>query len=194
MMTPATFMRGSIGAHEGVLSMRASDGGNYQGGKVGDGKLIGSQYGVTPPALALYKGVSRYSLTNADMRAITLDLAVDLGVALYYDLPHLGFLPWDQITASVMDKCWGSGQYWGVRLLQRTIGAVQDGICGGGTKKAYIDWKAKVGLEQGAKAYAATRLAYDASLPTYKLNPGWDPRTKSFLPGTAWWAKWSTPA
>jgi integrase len=42
------------------------------------GKLIGSQYGVTPPPLALYRGTDPYTLTNADMQAITRDLAVSI--------------------------------------------------------------------------------------------------------------------
>jgi lysozyme family protein len=120
------FFSETITGHQGVLSKRTSDGGNYQGGKVGKGKLMGSQYGVTPPALALYRGVDPYTLTNADMRGITRDLAVATGVKLYYEMPRFDLLPCDQIVASAADKAWGSGQVWGARLLQRAIGFVGD--------------------------------------------------------------------
>lgn len=186
----ARFFSETITAHEGVLSMRASDGGNYQGGKVGAGKLIGSQYGVTPPALALYLGVDPYTLTNADMKAITRDMGVKIGVKNYYDVPNFDLLPWDQIVASAVDKAWGSGPAWGVKLLQRAMGLVgddQDGIMGSTTVNTYRAWKAKVGLEEGARIFNRVRRKFDASLPTYKLNPGWDTRSDSFLPGTKFW-------
>jgi len=114
---------------------------------------------------------------------------VKIGVKLYYDMPNLDLFPWDQIIASVTDKCWGSGQKWGVILLQRTIGAAQDGIAGEASVAAYRAWKARVGLEEGARLFAKVRRAFDASLPTYHLNPGWDTRTDSFLPGTPFWRK-----
>ncbi len=186
----ARFFSETITAHEGVLSMRKSDGGNYQGGKVGAGKLIGSQYGVTPPALGLYIGRDPYTLTNADMRAITRELAVQIGVKNYYDVPNLDLLPWSPVIASAADKCWGSGTKWGVRLLQRAQGLKgddEDGIVGGTTIRSHREWIARVGIEAAALAFAQVRRRFDASLPTYHLNPGWDVRTDSFLPGTPFW-------
>jgi lysozyme family protein len=188
----ARFFSETITAHEGVLSMRPSDGGNYQGGKVGKGALIGSQYGVTPPALALFRGIDPYTLTNADMKAITRDLAVAIGVKLYYDVPNFDLFPWDQIIASATDKAWGSGPGQAIKLLQRTIGEDDDGVVGSDSVNGYRAWKARVGLEEGARLFAKVRRKFDSGLPTYHLNPGWDHRTDSFLPGTPFWKNFTT--
>jgi hypothetical protein len=64
-------------------------------------------------------------------------------------------------------------------------------VIAGITVNGYRAWKARVGLEEGARIFAKVRRKFDASLWTYSLNRGWDTRTDSFLPGTKFWKGFS---
>jgi len=186
-MTPREFIAGFIGAHEGGLSLDRADNGNYASGKAGVGPLIGSKYGVTAQALAKHRGVSAASITAAQMAALTVDEAVDIGMSLYFEAPGFNQLPWNRITASIVDKAWGSGPKQAIKLMQRMIGVADDGVIGPVTIRAYADW-----LEaEPAKQWADVRIAFDTSLNQPRFINGWNNRTRSFLPGTAWWKAWA---
>lgn len=184
-MKPADFIQGYIQTHEGVLSLDRDDTGNWS-----HGVLVGSKFGVTGDVLAKYRGVP--SVTAAQMAALTLDEAVRIGVKLFYQAPHFDLLPWEQCVASVVDMGWGSGPGQAIKLLQRMVGANDDGALGGYTARAYRDYVANHGLEATAYAYAKVRNAFYDSIiavrPTNaKYRNGWRNRTASFLPGTPWW-------
>lgn len=201
--SPSQFIRGYIERHEGGLSMNPADNGNwfdpvrYKKGlpqKRGLGTLVGSKFGVTAYALARYRKVS--NITAADMAALGVDEAVAIGVAFYYKEPKFDRLPWDRVVASAVDKGWGSGPKWGIKLLQRAIGGlVDDGDIGPATVAAYKAWREKVSEDDAARAFAKQRRAYDLALtrddgpndPDIKFINGWNNRTDSFLPGTVWW-------
>lgn len=186
-MTPRDFIAGMIGANEGTLSLDRQDNGNYASGKAGVGPLIGSKYGVTAQALAKHRGVSAASITAGQMAALTMDEAVDIGVSLYFTAPGFGKLPWNRVTASIVDKAWGSGPVQAIKLMQRMIGAKDDGVIGPATMRAYTDW-----LEDAAaRRWADVRIAFDTSLNQPRFINGWNNRTRSFLPGTAWWQAWA---
>jgi hypothetical protein len=53
------------------------------------GALIDSQYDRAPPTRALYRSVDSHTLTIAEMRAITRDVAVAIGVKRDYHMPNL---------------------------------------------------------------------------------------------------------
>lgn len=186
-MTPRDFIAGFIGTHEGGLSMDPADNGNYTGGKRGVGALVGSKYGVTAAALAAYRGVPASSITKAQMAALSLDEAVAIGLKNYYQAPGFDRLPWNRVTASIVDKGWGSGPVQAVKLMQGMIGVKADGKIGPQTIAAYTDW-----LEADqAEAWARVRIAFDTSLNQPRFLKGWNNRTNSFLPGTAWWKAWA---
>lgn len=185
-MTPHDFIAGFIGDHEGGLSVDPADNGNYTGGKRGVGALVGSKFGVTASALAAYRGVSAASITKEQMATLTKDEAVAIGLKNYYHAPGFDRLPWNRVTASIVDKGWGSGPRQAIKLMQRMIGVADDGVIGPATVRTYTDW-----LEAWqAKQWAAVRKAFDASLNQPRFTKGWNNRTNSFLPDTAWWNGW----
>lgn len=185
-LTVAEFIRGYIETHEGGLSIDPDDAGNWY-----RGKLVGSKFGVTGAALAAYRRTP--DITAADMKALSLDEAVKIGVKLYYDEPDFDLLPWDKVTASVLDMAWGAGPGQAIKLMQRMIGAADDGKLGRFTAQAYAEFVKHHGIEETARRWGTVRNAfYDniiAVRPTNaKYRNGWRNRTASFLPDTKWWA------
>lgn len=177
-------------------SMRRNDGGNWTGGKVGAGVLVGSNHGVTPVVLANHRGVPASSISWTVMHALTRREADEIAITDFYSTQGLDRLPWDPVVASAVDMGWGAGPFHGKQLLQRAIGDIlADGAIGTGTIAAYTAWIARIGLEAAARAYAAQRYAYyEKTIAAHpedaEFRPGWRARTDSFLPGTPWWASW----
>ena len=191
-VTPAAFIQGYIRAHEGGLSLDPVDRGNWH-----RGQLVGSNFGVTGDVLALHRKVA--GVTAAQMAALTLAEAVTIGVDLFYDAPRLDLLPWNRLTASVLDMGWGAGPKQAIKLLQRTIAVADDGQLGLYTARAFAEFLRDHGEEAAARFYGQARNAfYDqiiAARPgNAKYRNGWRNRTASFLPGTAWWAGWARAA
>ncbi|MEO6217739.1 MAG: glycosyl hydrolase 108 family protein [Sphingomonas sp.] len=189
MMKPADFIRDYIKTHEGGLSVDRDDTGNWH-----KGKLVGSKFGVTGDVLAKARGVAK--VTYDEMVALTLDEAVSIGCRLFYAVPHFDLLPWDQAVASVIDMGWGAGPGQAIKLLQRMIGANDDGQLGPYTARLYRSYVANHGLEATANAYGAARNAfYDLIIHLHpsnaKFHDGWHNRSNSFLPGTAWWRRFA---
>jgi lysozyme family protein len=191
-MTPTGCIRNYIKTHEGGLSLDKDDTGNWH-----HGALVGSKYGVTGDVLARYRGVP--AVTAKDMAELTLDEAVQIGLKLFYFGPHLDQLLWNRVTASVVDMAWGAGPVQAIKLLQRLIGAEDDGQCGPGTARLYAGWIGRVGEQSAAHAYADARNHFYAQIcvthPTNnKFLRGWQNRSNSFLPATPWWNQWSAAA
>ncbi|WP_420142798.1 glycosyl hydrolase 108 family protein [Sphingomonas sp.] len=201
-LTPREFIAGFIRAHEGALSMRADDNGNWYDParfKAGlpqrrnAGKLVGSKFGVTAYAVASFRDTA--DITAADIAALTIEEAIDIGVHLYFDAPGFAKLPWDRVTASIVDKGWGSGPKTAIKMLQGLIGVGQDGKIGDLTVAADVDWRSTLGEEKAALAWAQRRIAFDTGIATNEgakdpdrvFLKGWTNRTNSFLPGTPWW-------
>lgn len=184
-MKPVDFIRHYIETHEGGLSLDPDDHGNWH-----RGVLVGSKFGVTGDVLAKARKVAR--VTPADMAALTIDEAVNIGLTLFYDAPDFDILPWDQAVASVLDMGWGAGPGQAIKLLQRMIGANDDGDLGPFTARLYRSFVASHGIEETARAYGRVRNAfYDSIIAIHPTNAkyrnGWRNRTASFLPGTPWW-------
>lgn len=202
-MTPRTFMAGSIKTHEGELSMRPEDNGNwfsaarYKAGlpqKRGMGTLVGSKYGVTAYALASFTGDN--DIQPWEMAALTFDKAVDIAEHIYVKAPRFDLLTPSRCTLSIIDKGWGSGPGQATKLLQRMIGVNNvDGKVGPATAAAYAAWHTRLGEEEAARRWAAERIKFDTMLATNEgpndpdriFLKGWNNRTNSFLPGTSWW-------
>ena len=202
MMTPRTFMAGAIKAHEGGLSLRPEDNGNwfdpvrYKKGlpqKRGLGKLVGSKYGVTAYALAAFTRDD--NIEAWEMKAMTFDTAVDIAEHIYVKAPRLNLLPQNRVTLSLIDMGWGTGPVQAIKLWQRMIGANDDGKIGTESinkTKAFFE---KHGEEQAARLWGAVRDKFYTQIATNEgpndpdriFLKGWKNRTASFLPGTTWW-------
>lgn len=188
-MDQKSCIAGFIQDHEGGLSTDPNDTGNWY-----NGACVGSKYGVTGAVLCKYRKVD--TIRAEDMAALGLDEAVAIGMDLFYEEPHFDRLPWNQVTASVLDMAWGAGPKQGIKLLQRMIGAADDGEIGSYTARAFDDYLANHGLAETARRWADVRNAfYDHIIAIRPGNAryrnGWRNRTASFLPGTSWWASWT---
>ena len=194
-MDVAQFIGGFIADHEGGLSIDPDDTGNWFHEKGRTPILVGSKYGVTGATLAAFRGLAR--ITAIDMALLKKEEAVRIGVRLYYEQPAFDLLPWNPLTASLVDMGWGAGTGQATRLFQRMIGANDDGVMGPRTVGAFHQFVKEHGLSGAARCWGEVRLAfYDRIIvarPTNaKYRNGWRRRTRSFLPGTPWWGLWSS--
>jgi lysozyme family protein len=176
-------------------SLDPVDAGNWSGGQRGIGKLVGSNHGVTAAALATHRGVPVAAITRDMMHALTIGEAADIALDLYFRGPGLDALPWNRVTMSVFDMGWGAGPPQAIKLLQRLIGAKDDGQCGPGTVAAYRAWLARYNENQAAMLYADARKAFYGRIiamrpDNAKYANGWERRTASYTPVNAgWWSK-----
>lgn len=198
-ITPREFVGGFIRTHEGGLSMRPEDNGNWTGGARGVGRLVGSKFGVTAATLAKYRGVPLSSITRAAMAALTIEEAINIGVALYYVAPGFDRLPWDRAAAAIFDFAWGAGPARATILLQQLVGARADGRLGPATAAAYRAWRARLSEDDAARAWGKVRDSFYERIATNDgpddpdriFLKGWKNRTASFLPGMSWWSAWA---
>lgn len=186
-MTARAFIADYIQRWEGGLSLHKEDSGNWV-----NGVLIGSKYGVTANALAQHRRCKPADITAAAMAALTLDEAVDIGKAIYFDAPGFAQLPWNQVTASIVDFGWGAGPGQSIKTLQRLVGVAPDARLGPATAAAYAQWLGGRSLEDAARAWGTQRDAFYELIvhqkpQNAKFLKGWKNRTAYFLPGGAWW-------
>jgi lysozyme family protein len=204
MMTPDAFAADFILKWEdgGSLdpdkthSLIREDNGNWSGGKVGIGQLIGSNHGVTPAALAAFRKVPVYEITRDVMRALSLKEAGQIALGPYYRTPRIDRLAWNPITASLFDHCWGSGPVQAVKLFQRMIGANDDGKIGPATAGAYDAYLVERGVDATAWEWAFVRARFYAEITKTKPTNlafilGWLNRTAYYTPDSGWWARFA---
>lgn len=104
--------------HEGGLSMRREDRGNWTGGKVGAGVLKGTKYGISAAAFP-----------DLDIAAVTLEQARQIYRTRYWAPVGCDMLP-EALRYPVFDLAVNSGPGRAARLLQRSVGAEEDGSIG----------------------------------------------------------------
>jgi len=195
-MDPKTFCIDFIKNWEGKLSLDRDDAGNWSTGKKGVGTLIGSNYGVTAAALAKHRNVSVGGISASAMANLTLDEAADIALSLYYYAPKLNLLPWNRVTASIFDAGWGMGPAQAIKLWQRLIGVADDGKIGPATAAASSAYRSKVSEEGAAAQWGIERILFYISISqppstNIKYLKGWTNRTRYFLPGGEWWARFA---
>ena len=153
---------------EGGFQDDKEDTGNYRP----DGTLVGTNRGITPTALAEFKGVDPNSITVADIKAVTEEDARAIYRQNYFDKPKINQLPQD-LQASVFDMYINSGSN-AIKILQKAAGLPkkkQDGSVGPETLAAITS--ANVSKED----YADARIAFYKDLVKRK------PKTKKYLNG-----------
>jgi lysozyme family protein len=187
MLTVQEFLEGFLKVWETAKhSVDPDDSGNYF-----KGSLVGSKYGVTGAALAKHRGVAK--VTKSDVAGVTLKEASDIARVTYYDEAQFDVLPWSPVVASAVDKCYMSGEDAAVRCMQRAAGVEADGHIGPKTIAAVK--AASEDLPAFAQKFATERQNHEAAVirakpVKAKYRNGWNNRTKSYLPGTPWWASW----
>lgn len=189
-----TFFADYIRRWEGGLSLDPQDNGNWTGAKQGVGQLVGSNFGVTPAALAKHRGVAVGGISRSAMASLTIDEAVDIAVASYYKAPRFDRLPWNRLTMSVVDMGWGAGPTQAIKLLQRMVGVPDDGKIGPQTVGAYNAFLTQHGEEAACWQWAFVRARFYASISAnrpanIKYIVGWLNRTEYFTPDNDWWER-----
>lgn len=148
--------------HEGGLDTTPSDPGNWTGGAVGKGVLKGTAWGISA---ASYPNRDITSLTPADAAAIYL---VD-----YWNRVEGDSLP-PPLALLVFDAAVNNGVGHAIRWLQSAVGATPDGQFGPATRAAIVTAASRSGGAAICAEFQAQRLAFMASLPTWRIfGLGW---------------------
>lgn len=201
MWTPEQFIVDYQPRWEGGMSKDPNDAGNWSSGKKGVGTLIGSNRGVTGRTLAAYRGVDVSKITMAMMEKLSDKEAGDIALKLFYKDVGLVHLPWNRVTASIMDFGWGAGPQRAIKMLQDILDVGMDGKIGarGETATAYTARLARVGEQVMAGAWWAMREEYYEDLVAARPSDGiylkgWDNRSDYFLPGhkERWWDRFGS--
>lgn len=104
--------------HEGGYSIDSSDPGNWTGGEVGAGRLLGTKYGI-----------AANTYPDLDIRRLTIEAAVEI-----YQRDFLTPLNADELEAGVafqlLDFAINSGPRWAISALQVELGVKPDGRVG----------------------------------------------------------------
>jgi lysozyme family protein len=103
---------------EGGLSEDPHDPGNWTGGSVGVGQLLGTRYGI-----------SAASYPKINIRNLTQDMAREIYQRDYWKPCHCDDLAWP-LCLVVFDCAVNCGTGTATRLLQQAIGVLDDGIIG----------------------------------------------------------------
>ncbi len=149
---------------EGGFQQDKDDTGNYV-----DGKLIGTNRGITPAALAKARGVPAKSITVEDMKSITDREARDIYIDTYYYKPKIDRLP-TELQDSVFDMQINAGNN-AIKILQRLAGVEADGVLG----PESLDAIKNAGITR--EQYANARIDY------YKNVAKNNPKKRKFLDG-----------
>ena len=115
-----------LGPVEGGLNMNPNDGGNWTGGRPGDGKLLGTNGGISA---ASYPTLDIATLTQGEIDSIRK--------SDYWDAVHGDFLP-ASIAIMVADAAYMSGVDRATRQMQQTLGVTVDGDIGDETTHAAL--------------------------------------------------------
>lgn len=196
--TPQDCLAGAIARWEGGWQDHPNDRGNYAHGWDGSVRRIGTMRGVTPDSYARHLGIDPAALTAERMqREITPEVAADIGVAGYYRGPGFDRLSWGPLVEIAVDIGWGSGPMKAIRMLQRQVGAVADGIIGDQTAAALDAYLARTAIEEAVEALSTARTNYYLAISrpgtgNEAFRHGWLRRAGWYrTDNAAWWDGWS---
>ena len=120
--------------NEGGFQADPDDTGNYAGSR-----LVGTNYGITPGALAAYKGVDVSEISQSDIKGLTEQEAMEIYAQDYYYKPGYDKIQNDYLQENVVDMAVNAGAPRATRLLQSLAGVDEDGILGPQTLQAVND-------------------------------------------------------
>lgn len=148
---------------EGGFQCDPADDGNWTGGRVGKGKLVGTNHGISAAAYP-----------HEDIVNMTQERAEYLYKRDYWDKCKCDQLP-DCLSVAVFDFAVNSGVKTAIKKLQIALGVKADGIIGNQTLGACNRLPVKKVLDD----YMDLRLDYLMSLPKWKYyGNGWGSRVE----------------
>jgi len=113
--------------HEGGFTKRRTDPGNWTGGRIGAGRLLGTKYGI-----------SAASYPRLDIPNLSLDDAKMIYREDYWNASGANICP-RGISYAVFDAGVNAGNLRARKWLQIAVGAYPDGIIGPKTRRAAED-------------------------------------------------------
>ena len=162
--------------HEGGFDANREDPGNWTGGSVGSGELQGTNWGIASSAFADELRALTLELRTtmpSQVRDLTVDQACAIYRAAYWERISADSLP-SALALLVFDAAVNNGVGRAVLWLQGAVGAQMDGQMGPATLAAVIAFAARSGGAELCSEFQAQRLAFMASLPTWRVfGLGW---------------------
>jgi lysozyme family protein len=155
-------------AHEGGFQKNPNDHANWSGGKIGEGALVGTKYGITA-----------VDMPGADIENLTVDQAVE-----YYS-EHYWKVLYSQIQSQdIANKLFDMGVLWGVGtavgILQLTLGITVDHSFGPQTLQAINDADEASLLASYKTNFVTHAFNVAAANPAERGNlKGWSTRINS---------------
>jgi lysozyme family protein len=152
--------------NEGDFTDDPKDRGNWTSGRVGEGVLKGTKYGI-----------SAMTYPSLDIRNLTVGKAKEIYYKDFWSKVHCEELP-EAIRFDIFDVAVNSGCSTAIKLLQRAINVTDDGIIGKVTLKALSEMDAQL-LD---KRLSAQRLLFISALKTFPIyGKGWIVRVANNL-------------
>jgi lysozyme family protein len=146
---------------EGGLSTDRADPGNWTGGRVGAGQLVGTKYGIAASAFP-----------NIDIPNLTLSQAQAIYQKLYWSRVSGDLLP-GPLALLTFDAAVNNGVKSAVTWLQAAASAAPDGVLGPDTLAA-VAVHVAANLDGLCSEFLAQRLVYMAGLSTWRtFGVGW---------------------
>lgn len=160
-----------IFGHEGGISTRKDDPGNWSSGKVGVGELCGTKYGITGRTLGAFRKLGRAATLN-EVRALTLAEAAQIIRKQYAEQVSFDDLP-SGLDYAALDYAVNSGPGQAAKSLQRVVEVNRDMSIGAHTLEAI----ALIPIEILIDRYCDERLRVLKSLATWgTYGKGWAKR------------------
>ena len=148
--------------HEGGLSLDRNDRGNWTTGKIGQGTLKGTKYGI-----------AAHAYPNLDIRNLTRDQAAEI-----YRRDYWGAVRGDELPGGpdvvTFDGAINSGPGRAIKWLQKAVGVTADGGFGPLTMNAV---RAVTNWVEGVKRICAYRMSFLRALSSWaRYGNGWSTR------------------
>lgn len=165
-MTAANLTKslGQIFGSEGGYSKDRNDPGNWTGGSVGNGKMLGTKFGI-----------AANTYPKLDIKNLTLEQATEIYRRDYASKVRFDDLP-SGLDHAMLDFAINSGPRRAIEFLQRVLGVPDDGVFG----------QVTLGEARGAdpeatiKALCRDRLVYLKKLRTWpRYKNGWTTRVNA---------------
>ena len=119
--------------NEGGYTDNPNDSGNWTGGKIGVGQLIGTKYGISAPVLS--SNLKRVA-TLFDMQSLSHEDAMAIRKKLYWDKVKGNEINNQNIANSIYDSAINMGVGTAIKLAQRAASIDETGIMDQKTLKA----------------------------------------------------------
>lgn len=145
-------------SHEGGFQKDPNDRGNWTSGKCGQGTLKGTKYGI-----------SAMSYPTLDIEGLTIGKAKEIYRRDWWDKLKLDRFH-DSLSFQIFDSAVNHGMSATIKMLQKMLGVVQDGIAGDVTIKALE----KLDRDDAPILFIAERIEFYTKIHTFgAYGKGW---------------------